>query len=60
MIKNVGGADKFLRIIAGAVLLVLTSTGVIGLWGLIGIVPLATGVFNFCPLYTVLGIKTCK
>lgn len=60
MKANVGGIDKILRIAVGALLLILTATQVIGLWGLVGIVPLATGLFNFCPLYTVLGIKTCK
>lgn len=60
MKANVGGIDKTLRIAVGALLLILTATQVIGLWGLVGIVPLATGLFNFCPLYTVLGIKTCK
>jgi hypothetical protein len=38
----------------------LSLSGVIGLWGWIGIVPLATGIFRFCPLYALLGIKTCK
>lgn len=38
----------------------LSFTGVIGLWGLIGVVPLATGVFRFCPAYPLLGINTCK
>jgi hypothetical protein len=31
----------------------------VGLWGYIGIVPLATGAIGWCPLYTVLGINTC-
>lgn len=60
MIKNVGTADKFLRIILGAVLIALTLAGVIGVWGWIGIVPLVTGLLNTCPLYSLLGIKTCK
>lgn len=60
MKTNVGGIDKILRVAIGALLLILTVTQVIGLWGLIGIVPLATGLFNFCPLYAVFGIKTCK
>lgn len=57
---NVGGIDKILRIIAGVLLIALAATGTIGVWGWIGIVPLLTGLFNFCPLYTLLGIKTCK
>jgi len=60
MQANVGGIDKGIRIIIGMVLMVLAATGTIGLWGWLGIVPLLTGLFNFCPLYSLLGIKTCK
>ncbi|MDP2379531.1 MAG: DUF2892 domain-containing protein [Pseudohongiella sp.] len=60
MKANVGVADKSVRIVAGAVLIVLTLMGTIGVWGWIGIVPLLTGLMNFCPLYTVLGVNTCK
>jgi len=38
----------------------LTLTGHIGVWGWIGVVPLATGIFRFCPAYTLLGASTCK
>jgi membrane-associated protease RseP (regulator of RpoE activity) len=57
---NVGGIDKVLRIIVGIALIAAAATGVIGIWGWIGVLPLLTGLFNFCPLYTLLGIKTCK
>lgn len=57
---NVGKTDKLLRIGAGITLLGLGASGVIGWWGLIGLVPLATGLLNWCPAYTLLGIKTCK
>ena len=60
MNANVGTLDRGLRIAAGLTLLGLSFTGVIGLWGLIGVVPLATGVFRFCPAYPLLGINTCK
>ncbi|NRQ42948.1 DUF2892 domain-containing protein [Rheinheimera sp. YQF-2] len=60
MQANVGGIDKGLRIIAGMTLMTLAATGTIGVWGWLGIVPLLTGLFNFCPLYSLLGIKTCK
>jgi hypothetical protein len=33
--------------------------GNIRYWGLVGLVPLLTGLMNFCPLYTVLGLNTC-
>lgn len=60
MKTNVGGIDKVVRIVAGVVLIALAATGTIGLWGWIGVVPLLTGLFNFCPAYALLGIKTCK
>lgn len=56
---NVGGADRILRIILGLVLIGLTLAGVIGPWGWLGVVPLATGLFRFCPLYPLLKINTC-
>ena len=55
----VGTIDRVLRIIVGLVLIGLTLSGTIGVWGWIGIVPLATALFRFCPLYTVLGMSTC-
>jgi hypothetical protein len=58
MKANVGGIDKLLRITAGILLIGLAATGVIGIWGWIGIVPLATGLINWCPLYTAIGVKT--
>ena len=60
MQSNVGNIDKLLRISAAVILLGLGATGVIGWWGLIGLVPLATGLFNWCPAYRLLGINTCK
>ena len=60
MKANVGSMDKVLRIIAGVLLIAPAATGYIGVWGWIGIIPLATGLFNFCPLYSLIGIKTCK
>ena len=59
MKSNVGGIDRVLRILAGLALLALMFTGTIGAWGWIGVVPIATGLFRFCPLYTVLGLSTC-
>ncbi|PZR38268.1 MAG: DUF2892 domain-containing protein [Ectopseudomonas oleovorans] len=60
MKANVGTLDRSLRIAAGLILIALSLTGVIGLWGWIGVVPLATGIFRFCPAYPLLGINTCK
>ena len=60
MQNNVGHTDKLLRIGAAVILLGLGATGVIGWWGLIGLVPRATGLLNWCPAYRLLGINTCK
>ena len=60
MKANVGTIDRVLRILVGVLLIALTLTGTIGLWGWIGLVPLSTGVLRFCPLYPLLGISTCK
>jgi hypothetical protein len=57
--SNVGGLDRIIRIAAGVILLGLTLTGQIGLWGLIGAVPLATGLLRTCPLYSLIGLNTC-
>ena len=59
MKSNVGGIDRVLRIVVGLALIALTLTGAIGLWGWIGLVPLATAALGFCPLYTVLGFSSC-
>ena len=60
MKANVGGIDKILRIVVGLGLLSLLFLleGNARWWGLLGLVPLATALINFCPLYTFLGINT--
>ena len=59
MKANVGGIDKWLRILLGLALIAWAATGGPA-WAWIGVVPLATGVFNFCPLYRLMGINTCR
>lgn len=59
MKSNVGGIDKILRIVVGVALIALAAMGQIGAWGYVGVVPLLTGLFNFCPVYPLLGIRTC-
>lgn len=59
MKTNVGSIDRLARALLGIVLLALTLTGTIGLWGWIGLVPLATAALSTCPLYSVLGLSTC-
>ncbi len=60
MKANVGTIDRALRIIVGLALIGLTLNGNIGVWGWIGVVPVLTGIFRFCPAYPILGISTCK
>lgn len=59
MAKNVGTVDKTIRILLGL--------GVIGCgvyfqswWGAVGAVPLITGLVNYCPLYSLIGVSTCR
>ena len=59
MKSNVGGMDKWARIIVGVVLVALAVTGTVGVWGWIGIVPILTGVFGYCPAYSLFGWSTC-
>ena len=56
---NVGGIDRLLRIVVGALLIVLAAMGTIGVWGYIGVVLLGTGLVRFCPVYPLLGLNTC-
>ncbi|MEN2750134.1 DUF2892 domain-containing protein [Psychrobacter sp. FBL11] len=59
MKANVGSTERTLRIIAG---LIIIGLGVYyqSLWGVLGLIPLLTGLFRFCPLYRMLGMNTCK
>lgn len=57
---NVGSADRIIRILAGIALIAGAATGYIGMWGYLGVVPLLTGTFRFCPAYLPFGISTCS
>ena len=59
MKSNVGGIDKILRIVAGLALILWAILGG-PVWTWIGVVPLATGVFRFCPAYLPFGASTCR
>jgi hypothetical protein len=58
MVKNVGTVDRVIRIVVGLALIAASLLGYIGLWGWIGVVVLATGVFRFCPAYWPFGLST--
>jgi hypothetical protein len=64
MKKNMGIADRFIRVVIAAVFAFLYFTGVVtGTAGIVllvlGIVFVLTSLVSFCPLYTLLGINTC-
>ena len=60
MTRNEGTIDRSLRVIVGLVLIALAVTGTFSQWGWIGIVPLLTGLVGICPIYSLVGINTCK
>lgn len=61
MNKNVGIADKIVRLSIAAVLVGLSATGTIGWWGyVVAVIPLLTGLISWCPIYASAGISTIK
>jgi hypothetical protein len=56
---NVGGIYRVLRIIVGLALISLVFVGPQVVWGWVGVVPLLTGLFKFCPAYKLFGFNTC-
>lgn len=59
MSKNIGTIDRIARLILGLVLIALVFVGPQTPWGWIGIVPIATALIRFCPLYRLIGLRTC-
>ncbi|GAB5470152.1 MAG: hypothetical protein Kilf2KO_31820 [Rhodospirillales bacterium] len=69
MVRNLGSADRLLRVLLGVVLIVLPFVTAAALWSqplyfygalVIGLVLVATALFRFCPLYRLLGLSTCR
>ena len=60
MRSNVGGIDRIPRLVVGIALVALAATGTVGVWGYLGIVPIATAALGWCPAYLPFGISTCK
>ena len=63
MTNNVGLIDRVLRVAAGLFLVALALGYIPGyqtVWGWLGLVPLATGLFGTCPIYSMLGVNTCR
>lgn len=59
MERNIGDIERVVRVVAGLGLLSLVFVGPQTLWGLLGIVPILTGLSGWCPPYSLLGINTC-
>ncbi len=59
--RNVGNIDRVLRVVLGIVLLATIALidGPAQWIGLVGLIPLATGLVGTCPIYSVFGIRTC-
>jgi hypothetical protein len=60
MKRNLGTVERVIRVVAGAGILSLVFVGPQSLWGLIGIIPLATGLIGYCAAYQIVGFSTCK
>ena len=60
MEKNVGGMDKWIRILVGLALVSLVFVGPKTPWGWVGLIFLVTGLIDFCPLYRLVGFNTRK
>jgi ABC-type polysaccharide/polyol phosphate export permease len=62
MTVNVGTIDRILRALVGIVLIAI-ALGFFGpahAWGWIGIIPLVTALIGYCPLYSLIGVSTCR
>ncbi len=59
MMKNVGSADRVVRVVLG---LAIIAVGLYlkSWWGAVGVVPLLTAAIGWCPAYLPFGITTCR
>lgn len=60
MPRNIGSTDRWLRVILGIGLLALVFFGPKTVWGYLGLIPLITGLFGYCPLYHVFGRRSIQ
>ncbi len=60
MKQNVHNIERIIRVLAGLFVLSLIFWGPQSLWGLLGLIPLLTGLAGWCPPYAMLGISTCR
>ena len=60
MERNEAGWDRTVRVLVGLAALATVVAGPQSPWGLIGLVPIATGLSGYCPLYRLVGFSTCR
>ena len=60
MKQNIHNIERVIRVVLGLIILSLVFVGPKSLWGLVGILPILTGLIGWCPPYQLLGISTCK
>jgi hypothetical protein len=60
MKKNVGFAERVVRVVLGLAVLSMAFIGPKSSWAYLGIIPLVTGLMAWCPPYTLFGFSTCK
>ena len=60
MTRNLANWDRIARFVLGALLIVLAITGTLGAWGYLGAILVATAFVSFCPIYHIVGFKTCQ
>lgn len=60
MERNIGDVERVVRVVVGLGILSLVFIGPRSLLGLVGLVPVLTGLTGWCPPYQLLGISTCK
>ena len=58
MSQNIGVFDRWLRLFVGATLILLVFVGPRTPWGWLGLIPLATGLVGYCPMYRMMGWST--
>lgn len=59
MLSNVGTPDRVIRLIIGVAGLA-AGWYYQSYWGLLALIPLVTGLFKWCGIYSLLGVSTCR
>lgn len=58
--RNEHGMERVLRVVVGLAILSLAFVGPRTPWAYLGLIPVVTGLLGSCPLYTILGVSTCR